>query len=264
MNSDDIITDRPVILTDSFRVYTWLAVDISFACIDCASSSSLFSPLASMKIVWAFLISSAGLVVARTPTKRFYDTHAYYAIEYDSDSGISLAQIADALGVEVVEQAGELRDVFLVRVPHAELEARTDPVIHAFNMLESKANSVLRGRSDEGIFARRAVSSVKFLERQTPRSLVKRAPPPIGNLPHDSALGVARRLGVKDPLFTEQWHLVNDDYPEHMMNTTPVWDMGITGKGVHTSFLDDGLDFEHDDLKDAFVSQSDFSLRNIN
>ena len=222
-----------------------------------------------MKIVWALLISSAGLVVARTPTKRFYHTHAYYAIEYTQDSEISLAQVADALGVEVVEQAGELRDVFLVRVPHAELEARnlaigldTDPVIHAFDVLVLKASSFMSARSDEEIFATRLVSSVKFLERQTPRSLAKRAPPPIGDLPYNSALGVARRLGIKDPLFTDQWHLVNDDYPEHMMNTTPVWDMGITGKGVHTSFLDDGLDFEHDDLKDAFVSQNNFSLRN--
>jgi kexin len=67
---------------------------------------------------------------------------------------------------------------------------------------------------------------------------------------------VAKRLGLKDPLFPEQWHIVNDDFPEHMMNTTPVWDMGFTGKGILTSFLDDGLDFETDDLKDAFVSIS--------
>ncbi len=85
------------------------------------------------------------------------------------------------------EQAGELRDVFLVRVSHAELEARnlairldTDPVIHVFDVLVLKASSFMSARSDEEIFAKRLVSSVKFLERQTPRSLAKRAPPPIG------------------------------------------------------------------------------------
>ena len=97
------------------------------------------------------------------------------------------------------------------------------------------------------------MDSVNFLERQTPRHLVKRAPPPIKPPSPTSARGVAKRLGLKDPKFPEQWHLVNDEHPEHMMNATPVWDMGFTGKGVLTSFLDDGLDFESEDLKDAFV-----------
>jgi hypothetical protein len=104
------------------------------------------------------------------------------------------------------------------------------------------------------------VSSVNFLELQTPQELVKRAPPAVRPPTPTSALGVAKRLGLKDPLFTEQWHLVNDEFPEHMMNTTPVWDMGFTGEGVITSFLDDGLDFETDDLKDAFVSLSAVSF----
>jgi kexin len=38
-----------------------------------------------------------------------------------------------------------------------------------------------------------------------------------------------------------------------MMNVTPVWDMGYTGKGVITALIDDGLDSESDDLKDNFV-----------
>lgn len=218
---------------------------------------------------WGLLFFSLALA-ATTPTKRFYDTHAYYAIEYlqDPTSGISLVQVLDALGVEAVEQAGELHNTWLVRVPHSEFEARDDGsnediVINRYRSLQAQSNSAINIRSEKGIFARKAVSSVKFLERQIPRNLVKRAPPPVGISLYKSAVGVAKRLGVKDPLFTEQWHLINEEYPEHMMNTTPVWDMGITGKGVYTSFLDDGLDFEHDDLKDAFVSLALFSLQNI-
>jgi len=67
---------------------------------------------------------------------------------------------------------------------------------------------------------------------------------------------VRERFGIKDPLFADQWHLVNDEYPEHTLNVTSVWDIGITGKGVITSFLDDGLAFDVPDLKDAFVSPS--------
>ena len=43
-------------------------------------------------------------------------------------------------------------------------------------------------------------------------------------------------------------------HPEHMMNVTPVWDMGYKGKGVITALIDDGLDSDSDDLKDNFVS----------
>ena len=198
--------------------------------------------------------------VHSTPAVRHYDSYNYYALEHQTDSKIPLTDVADALGVEVVEQAGELEDVWLVRAPKTDgnLDRREglDSVLATFESLKTKASSVLGSRSEDTIYARNVVSSVRFLELQAPQELVKRAPPPVRPPSPTSALGVANRLGLKDPLFPEQWHLVNDDFPEHMMNTTPVWDMGFTGKGVLTSFLDDGLDFETDDLKDAFVSIS--------
>ncbi|KDR67665.1 hypothetical protein GALMADRAFT_105622 [Galerina marginata CBS 339.88] len=218
-----------------------------------------------MHFSWALLASIAlsSTHVAATPAKRHYDTHRYYALEHKADDrfGASLKDVTEALGVEVVEQAGELEDVWLVRVPRPadrEFSAREeefDPVVSAFEDLKAQASSRLASRSEAALHARRIVSSVPFLERQTPVELVKRAPPS-----RTSALGVAKRLGLKDPLFPEQWHLINDDYPEHMMNTTPVWDMGFTGKGVLTSFLDDGLDFETEDLKDAFDAKNSYDF----
>jgi len=38
-----------------------------------------------------------------------------------------------------------------------------------------------------------------------------------------------------------------------MMNATPVWEMGLTGKGVITALVDDGLDYKSDDLAANFV-----------
>ncbi|KAF8903462.1 peptidase S8/S53 domain-containing protein [Gymnopilus junonius] len=224
-----------------------------------------------MHISWAFLasifLSISSTTTTATPAKRFYDTHRYYALEHRPSDGASLKDVTNALGVEVVEQAGELKDVWLVRIPQPDLDEREDldPVVTTFQNLQDKANSHLAVRSEEALHARRIVSSVSFLEPQIPRELVKRAPPPYIEIEERaptraSADAVADRLGLKDPLFTEQWHLVNDDYPEHMMNTTPVWDMGITGKGVLTSFLDDGLDFETDDLKDAFDAEHSYDF----
>lgn len=196
-------------------------------------------------------------VAGKRPARRYYDTHNYYALEH-VPSGATVEEVAAALGVEVVEQAGELKDVWLVRVPKPSVELfdrdgeqEDDPIISTFKDLQERASSSLISRSEDTLNVRRVVSSISFLEPQIPALLVKRAPPSIS-----SSKAVAKRLGLKDPLFTEQWHLVNDGHPEHSMNTTPVWDMGLTGKGVLTSFLDDGLDFESEDLKDAFVSLS--------
>jgi kexin len=47
---------------------------------------------------------------------------------------------------------------------------------------------------------------------------------------------------------------INGENPEHMMNVTGLWDMGITGAGVITALVDDGLDYESEDLADNFVS----------
>ena len=38
-----------------------------------------------------------------------------------------------------------------------------------------------------------------------------------------------------------------------MMNVTGLWKEGLTGKGVISALIDDGLDYESDDLKGNFV-----------
>ena len=69
----------------------------------------------------------------------------------------------------------------------------------------------------------------------------------------NSVEAVAERLDIHDPLFPEQWHLINTQYPEHSMNVTGLWDLGFTGKGVISALVDDGLDYEHPDLAPNFV-----------
>jgi len=225
-----------------------------------------------MNLLWAILasiaLSRSTTLGTSLPAKRYYDSHNYYALEHKPDphATTSLEDVARSLGVEVVERAGELDDTWLVRAPKPDFLVREedrgvlDPVISTFENLRLKASSPLAARSEEGLYAREVVSSVTFLERQTPAELVKRAPPSIRPPTKTSAQGVANRLGLKDPLFTEQWHIVNDEHPEHMMNNTPVWDMGFTGKGVITSFLDDGLDFDTEDLKDAFMPEFSYDF----
>ena len=223
------------------------------------------SLLDRMIFSWSLLalLSFSAIQVTSTPSKRTYDTHDYYALEHFSDGksfGASLDEVATALGVEVVEQVGVFKDVWLVRAekPTESLGSREesdDVVLSNFERLRVQATSHTAPRSEDTLLAKRVVWSVTYLERQDLHELVKRAPPSVvpPSIKRATSKEVADRLHLQDPLFKDQWHLVNDEHPEHMMNTTPVWDMGFSGKDVLVSYIDDGLYFEADDLKDAFV-----------
>jgi kexin len=97
-----------------------------------------------------------------------------------------------------------------------------------------------------------------MLEKQKLRRRVKRdsslVERQVEDGPVSASRAVANRLGIRDPIFSQQWHIVNDYDGKHMMNVTGVWEMGITGEGVISAMVDDGLDFESDDLAANFVS----------
>lgn len=196
--------------------------------------------------------------------KREYEGYNYYALEVRQiDLGASPADIANALGAELVEPVGELADHWLLRREKTNLVARgdqpeTDHVLETFESLRRRAAiSELESRSEDVLQARAVVSSVRYLELQVLRQRDRRAPPPIR--PPSSIATVATEFGIQDPRFKDQWHIVNEDYPEHTINIVPVWELGFTGKGIISSVIDDGLDFTSEDLKDNFVSH--FRLR---
>lgn len=206
-----------------------------------------------LSFVLALVLSPS--VLAGLPAKRSYDTHDYYVLEHNPAGPTSLDDVSRMLGVDVIEQAGELLDHWLVRVQKTSIEARDDEpqdlVLDTFHNLKVRAGIERRSEDAE---ARNFADSVKYLSRQIPRQRVKRAPPPIRPPDIDTtARGVAQRLGIQDPMFPQQWHLVNDEFPVHMMNVTSVWEMGLTGKGIISSLVDDGLDYTSVDLKDNFV-----------
>lgn len=218
--------------------------------------------MARIVVAWGIL-SVLLLAVSATPTRRTYDTHNYYVLRHNPSlaSGASLDDVVQALNVELVEQAGELENHWIVKQlrPQADFSERdlSDPVLSTFETFKRQADSTLSSRSEETHLARRVVSSVDYLSLQTLRQRVKRAPPPI--LPTTTSKGVAARFGIEDPMFPQQWHLVNDEFPEHTMNVTGVWDMGFKGKGVISSLVDDGLDYESEDLSSNFVRLFDIS-----
>ncbi|KZO90492.1 hypothetical protein CALVIDRAFT_490381 [Calocera viscosa TUFC12733] len=213
--------------------------------------------------------------LALQPQPRTYSTHAYYVLHH-SPSSSPLADSLQALGVELVEQVGELRDHWLVRVPKPgsvspSLAGRSeqwedgDEVMQRWLALQhrARAQAALTSRGEED--ARRLVRAIRSLEPQVPRQRTKRGdpppPPPALFLPRQgptpllrpqanitTAADVGNYLDIHDPEFTAQWHLVNELSPFKTINVTGVWDMGFTGAGVRVAVIDDGLDMDSDDL----------------
>ncbi len=79
-----------------------------------------------------------------------------------------------------------------------------------------------------------AHAHVRWWQAQTARPLAKRSAPFV----------------VGDPEFRNQWHLQEDNAAT--LHVQRVWDAGVFGAGVVVSIIDDGLAFEHPDLRDAF------------
>jgi kexin len=50
-----------------------------------------------------------------------------------------------------------------------------------------------------------------------------------------------------DPYFSEQWHLTNPQGAD--VNVVPVWSQGLKGEGVKVAVVDEGIDEQHEDLR---------------
>ncbi|KAJ6502170.1 peptidase S8/S53 domain-containing protein [Mycena sanguinolenta] len=194
-------------------------------------------------------------------SKRNYETHNYYVVEHDGQHA-TLAAVSRALGVEVVDRAGELPNHWLVRAPKVsgEFAARDaqerDPVLDSYERLRARSQALVARNDDEA----RTGAAIKYLSRQTLRQRAKRAPLPLPAESQEDARAVALRLGISDPLFPNQWHLINDEAPEHSMNVVPVWEMGYTGRGVISTFVDDGLDYTSEDLVANFDADDSYDF----
>lgn len=121
-----------------------------------------------------------------------------------------------------------------------------------------------KGMSRRGL-VRASYAPVRKLQKrplvndlEIPRS-TKRQRAPIFS-PNLTAL--RNEFGIEDPLFGEQWHIVNFDLPGHDMNILDVWRKNITGRGVTVAIVDDGIDYEHPDFLESFSKEGswDFNL----
>lgn len=166
---------------------------------------------------------------------------------------------------------GVLPEQILARFPDWKYEhqARGLPYHHVVSVDKSKASGFGSINSDSGNLWKRSEAveelmslGLHLLHLLPPKTLSKRAP--VVDLSNDKlALPLAeatKRLGIDDPLFSKQWHLINVNYPGNDVNVSGVWYDGITGEGVTVLIVDDGLDYESQDLQRAFSKEGSWDF----
>ncbi|KAI1038772.1 hypothetical protein LB503_007843 [Fusarium chuoi] len=210
-----------------------------------------------MKI--ASLLSLAGFTALAHGSRqaRDYALNDYYVLHLDTTT--TPDQVASRLGFAHEGQLGALDDHHVFRARKAEHD------IVKREITERKRRKRDLGGSDP-------VDGILLSKKQQARQhLFKREipPPPKGYVPQlarrESPVeardlmskyqaSIMKELDIQDPIFKEQWHLLNPTQVGHDVNVTGLWLDGITGKNVTVAVIDDGLDMHSDDLKPNYFA----------
>ncbi|EGV61765.1 pheromone processing endoprotease [Yamadazyma tenuis] len=222
-------------------------------------------------VVLHALMSTTGAWASEIPA-RDYANKNYFMVELDTASSSDpltafINQHKDVYQFE--HQARGFDDHFVFSIPKG----------HEHNQFLGNYNSnnhhLMQKRQDfeqeyEMLVTNQNLKSIHML---VPRVLERRAPVPVepeeynmarGIIPIDSSQlpikDAGEKLGINDPIFAQQWHLINTQFPGNDVNVTGLWYEGITGEGVVTSVIDDGLDYEDADLRKNFNKEGSWDF----
>ncbi|KAK5948259.1 pheromone processing endoprotease [Knufia fluminis] len=205
---------------------------------------------------------------------RNHDAFDYFAVQlHESKDPQSIAR---QLNASLEGPIGELPHHYTFSCPKeqsAELEA---------SLQELKRRRLLRRRSLATSNPTDDLEGLKWHQKQELRQRhVKRIPSPapvdLRQAPPKTSAGqldqtqqadkvrledIATSLQIADPIFQEQWHLFNYIQKGVDVNVTGVWEQGITGEGVISCVIDDGLDFTSNDLKPNYYANGSWDFNN--
>lgn len=175
-----------------------------------------------MKLAWIINVFVQLMAVGAIPAPRNHEDYDYYLFEAHEEAHLSQ---------------------FLKQNPHASYVSPSDPLPHYHVVSTTKGSYV---------------APHPKLHALPLKQLVRRAPIPDSSLERISH--VSEQYGINDPTFKDQWHIINPAEPGQDVNVVPVWDMGITGKGVVAAIVDDGLDYESADLSANFCPEGSWDF----
>lgn len=214
-----------------------------------------------MKLDWsgwlpALLLSVPSTCAARA---RDYYAHDYYAVHLRP--GVDAESVSSHLGLQYEGPLGQLDDHHIFRA--ADRQHDYDHIHTAQEDLRRRRRKREAGSEQPHILDHVLLSQKQELHKRFP--LVKRGlTTPRQDLPVDSnvqmGLDIAEGLGIKDPIFQDQWHLYNHVQIGHDINVTGVWSQGITGKNSTVCIVDDGLDMDSDDLRANYFGAGSYDF----
>lgn len=197
------------------------------------------------------------------PKRNDHDNYDFMAIEVhprsDASSESVAKDVAASQNLLFMGRIGALDNHYLLAMPKTRTLIKRDPVAVTGDLSDHpEVHWVERQVPDKRLFKRFPSSS------STPSMNVISSPSFNTSLGKRGSIGkipmALEKLDFKDPGFPEQFHLFNRVEIGHDMNLTGVWAQGITGKGVVTTFLDDGVDHDHPDLKNNFFLEGSYDF----
>lgn len=201
--------------------------------------------------------------------RRSYDTHDFFALHLDNS--ISPSHVANVLGACYEGQVGQLSGHHKFSLPKhrtAEVDALLEDLRVTRRLRRRSGGDVagLTKRADglDGILWSEKLALRQRLEKRVPpispgiskKAAVEKADPAAVQ----NQKRIASSLDINDPIFTEQWHLYNTIQPGHDLNVTGLWLEGITGYGVVSAVVDDGLDMYSHDLRPNYDAEGSWDF----
>ena len=223
------------------------------------------------------LLALACIPCSATLHRRSHDTHDYYAVHLHEDA--APAQVAAALGLELVGKLGELPDHYTFSSPK-DRQHGADEILEELRLRRGKRVAATGLSALDGILwhqkqkpkprmekrhtiplspERQAIESAAIPTR-VPEAPQATALPPAQQAAISMRDQIARELEIRDPIFGDQWHLYNTVQLGHDINVTGVWTQGITGHNATVVMVDDGIDMYSDDLKDNYFAEGSYDF----
>ena len=200
--------------------------------------------------------------------RRNHETHEYYALHLKSTA--SPQQVADALHLDYEGKLGEIPHHYTFSSPRSR-QNQADDVLDELRRRRRKREALPNTNVFDNILWSQKQKLKPRMEKRgfIPFRTARASIPASANVverPVEDEAAVARReeiaqqLGIKDPIFGDQWHLFNTVQVGHDVNVTGVWTQGITGNNVTLVMVDDGIDMYSEDLKENYFAEGSYDF----
>lgn len=215
----------------------------------------------------ALALGLAGAATSSNLHPRSQESRDFFALHLDDATPPS--DVARVLNARHEGQIGELAGHHTFSLPREQsldFNALLDTA-RAKRKLRRRSGEVLASQStdplDGILWSQKLEAPRKRLEKRAPpmaQGMVAKSPDKASMKVLEEQKQLMSTLGITDPIFRDQWHLLNVLQPGHDLNVTGVWLEGNTGQGVATAVVDDGLDMDSDDLKPNYFPEGSWDF----